>query len=288
MDVAKTLTIQDFFKRFPDDDACLAHLMKLRFGEVIECPKCKKTGKFHRIRRHPAYECAWCGFEIFPMVGTIFHRTHTPLAKWFYAMYLFTTTRHGVPAKELQRQLGVSYPTAFRMAHLIRDYMAQVDGDNGLSGHVEIDETFVGGKRSGGGHKRTMANKTIVFGMVQRGGDVMTQIVNNTLKTTLERIIVRNVERNSEVSTDDHGAYRDLKWAGYRHGSVNHSMDEWVRGKTHTNTIEGFWSQIKRSIKGTHVHVSRKYLNKYLGEFEFRYNMRKSPTLMFDRLLSAF
>lgn len=285
--MANTLTIQDFFKRFPTDEACLGHLFKLRFGENFGCPKCGGIGKFRKLSKHPAYTCN-CGHHIHPMEGTIFRDSHTPLAKWFYAIYLFTTTRHGVPAKELQRQLGVSYPTAFRMAHLIRQHMAGVDGDDGLSGHVEIDETFVGGKRSGGGRKRTMANKTVVFGMLERHGDVMTQIVANRETNTLERIIVRNVTPGSEVSTDDHGAYRDLKYAGYRHGAVNHSKKEYVRGKTHTNSLEGFWSMLKRSIRGTHVHVSSKHLAKYLGEFEFRYNLRYSPELMFLRLVESF
>ena len=142
-------TIQDFFKQFPDDDACLDYLMQLRHGETIDCPKCAKHGKFARIRKQKAYSCPWCGHHIHPMVGTPFHKSHTPLQKWFYAMYLFTTTRHGVPAKELQRQLGVSYPTAFRMAHLIREYMGSVDGDPPLTDHVEVDETYISGKRHG-------------------------------------------------------------------------------------------------------------------------------------------
>jgi transposase-like protein len=143
------LTIQDFFKQFPDDDACLDYLMKLRHGDVIDCPKCGKTGRFARIRKMPAYSCQWCGHHIHPMVGTPFHKSHTPLQKWFYAMYLFCTTRHGVPAKELQRQLGVSYPTAYRLAMEIRKYMGLVDGEPPLTGHVEVDETYVGGKRPG-------------------------------------------------------------------------------------------------------------------------------------------
>jgi transposase-like protein len=286
--MTNTLTINEFFKRFPDDSACLEHLMRLRFGNAIECPKCKKTGKFHRIARHPAYECAWCGFEIFPMVGTIFNKTHTPLAKWFYAIYLFTTPRHGVPAKELERQLGVSYPTAFRMAHLIRDYMADVDGDDALKGHVEADETYVGGRNTGHGKARRYENKSIVFGIVERGGKVMTKVISNTSRRTLERLIRANVVSRSTISTDEAGGYRGLGRFTYKHGSVNHSIEQWVDGIHHTNTIEGFWSQIKRSIRGTHVHVSRKYLAKYLGEFEYRYNMRKVPWLMFNRLISAF
>ena len=169
----KTFTIRDFFKRFPDDNACLDHLMKLRYGDSLDCPKCSKHGHFTRIRKMPAYACPWCGHHIHPMAGTPFEATRTPLQSWFYAMYLFTTTRHGVPAKELQRQLGITYKTAWRMGHEIRKYMAKIDGDDGLSGHVEIDETYVGGKRPGK-RGRGAAGKTIVLGMVERDGDIMT------------------------------------------------------------------------------------------------------------------
>lgn len=285
--MAKVLTIQDFFKRFPDDEACLDHLMKQRFGTDFGCPKCGEIGKFRKLAKHPAYTCN-CGHHIHPMHGTIFQDTHTPLAKWFYAMYLFTTTRHGVPAKELQRQLGVSYPTAFRMAHLIRQHMAKVDGDDGLSGHVEVDETYVGGRRKGGKRGRGAPGKTIVMGMLERAGDVVTRVVPNVRRATLEAHIFENVHKGTTISTDELKSYGRLARRGYSHGTVNHSAEQWVDGIHHTNGLEGFWSQVKRSIRGTHVHVSGKHLAKYLGEFEFRYNMRKTPCLMFDRLLAAF
>lgn len=144
--MAKQFTVTDFFKRFPDDDSCLNHLMSIRYGFELDCPKCSRHGKLSRIKKQPAYQCAWCGHHIHPMAGTSFERSRTPLQKWFYAMYLFTTSRHGVPAKELQRQLGVTYKCAWRMGHEIRKYMADTDGDPGPSGHVEIDETYVGGK----------------------------------------------------------------------------------------------------------------------------------------------
>jgi transposase len=141
------VTVQEFFAMFPDDDACLAHLMLLRYGDTITCPKCEKEGRFARIRQTLAYSCPWCGNHLHPMVGTPFEDSHMPLQKWFYAMYLFSASRHGVPAKELQRQLGVSYPTAWRIAHEIRKYMAKVDGDPPLSGHLETDQTMIGGRR---------------------------------------------------------------------------------------------------------------------------------------------
>jgi transposase-like protein/predicted RNA-binding Zn-ribbon protein involved in translation (DUF1610 family) len=282
----KTLTIQDFFKRFPTDEACLEHLFKLRFGEEFGCPKCGEIDKFRKLAKHPAYTCN-CGHHVHPMEGTMFKDSHTPLVKWFYAIYLFTTTRHGVPAKELQRQLGVSYPTAFRMAHLIRQHMAAVDGDPPLSGHVEVDETWVGGKHKGGA-RDAKANKTVVFGMLQRDGDVMTRIVPDAKRASLQPHIQENITTGATISSDQWHSYKNLGALGYKHGAVDHSAKQYVDGIHHTNSIEGFWSQLKRSIRGTHVHVSAKHLAKYLGEFEFRYNLRKSPSLMFDLLVAAF
>lgn len=284
--MAKGLTINDFFKRFPNDEACLKHLMDLRFGADFPCPKCGEIGKFRKLAKHPAYTCN-CGHHIHPMEGTFFKDTHTPLAKWFYAIYLFTTTRHGVPAKELQRQLGVSYPTAFRMAHLIREHMARVDGDPPLSGHVEVDETYLGGKSKGKGRIGTRG-KTAVFGIVERDGRVMTRVVPNVRMTTLEGVIRNYVAQGSRISSDEQQAYNDLKHLGYDHQTVNHSEKEYVRGDVHTNTLEGVWSHIKRSIRGTHIGVSAKHLPKYLGEFEFRYNLRHAPELMFARLMASF
>ncbi|MDP3722783.1 MAG: IS1595 family transposase [Candidatus Omnitrophota bacterium] len=282
-----TMTVQDFFRRFPTDDACLAHLMRFRYGESLECPRCKQAGKFHRIKKIPAYECQWCGYHIHPMVGTPFEDSHTALQKWFYAMYLFTTSRHGVPAKELQRQLGVTYKTAWRIGHEIRKYMAEIDGDDRLSGHVEADETMIGGRRSGK-RGRGAAGKTIVFGMLQRKGDIMTRVVPDATRNTLHGIIEQHVAKQSTISTDELTSYKTLDAKGYAHGTVEHGTKEYVRGIHHVNSVEGFWSQIKRSIKGTHIHVSKQHLAKYLGEFEFRYNLRATPSLMFDRLVMGF
>ncbi len=285
--MAKTLTVQEFFKRFPDDNACLAHLFQIRFGDAAHCPKCGEVGKLRRLARIPAYTCN-CGHHIHPMQGTPFERSHTPLQKWFYAMYLFTTSRHGVPAKELQRQLGVTYKTAWRMGHEIRKYMAKIDGDTPLDGHVEVDETYIGGKRRGNNRGRSLESRAVVFGMVERGGNLMTRVVANAQRGTLERHILENIRLGSTVSSDEWAAYRHLAKRGYRHGMVRHSAEQWVDGIHHTNSLEGFWSQLKRSIRGTHIHVSAKHLAKYLGEFEFRYNMRKTPEFMIARLLLSF
>jgi len=282
--MSKPISIQEFMQMFPDDDACLEHLFEVRYGANFACTRCGEIGKFHKLSKMPAYTCQ-CGDHIHPMVGTPFYNSHTPLQKWFYAIYLFTTTRHGVPAKELQRQLSVNYKTAWRMGHKIREYLGLVDGDVPLSGHIEADETIIGGKRSGGKRGRGAPGKTVVFGMLERQGDVMTKIVENVRRATLEPHILANVKNGSTVSTDELKSYAKLTRHGYTHGVVNHGAEEWVKGIHHTQGIEGFWSIVKRSIRGTHVHVSRKHLAKYLAEFEFRWNLRDDPASMFPILL---
>ena len=287
--MAKQPTVHDFLAAFSDDDSCLEHLMRFRFGNPLECPKCGNYGTFAKLKKLPAYSCPTCGHHIHPMVGTPFERSHTPLHKWFYAMYLFTTSRHGVPAKELQRQLGVTYKTAWRMGHELRKYMGFVDGDPPLSGNVEIDETYIGGRRKGGKRGRGAPGKTTVLGMLQRDGDVMAHVVPNVRRATLEPSIRKNVAPRSNVFTDELKSYDALREAGYDHFRVNHSTGEYAWGGIiHVNTIEGYWSRLKNSIRGTHVHVSAKHLPKYLGEFEFRFNLRKAPHLMFGALLAGF
>src|SRR3984893_763762 len=282
--MSKPVSIQEFMQMFPDDDACLEHLFKVRYGANFVCTRCGEIGKFHKLSKMPSYTCQ-CGDHIHPMVGTPFYNSHTPLQKWFYAMYLITTTRHGVPAKELQRQLSVNYKTAWRMGHEIRKYLGFVDGDAPLSGHIEADETMIGGKRSSGKRGRGAPGKTVVFGMLEREGGVMTKIVENVRRATLEPHILANVKKGSTVSTDELKSYAKLARRGYEHGTVNHGAEEWVKGIHHTQGIEGFWSILKRSIHGTHIHVSRKHLAKYLAEFEFRWNLRDDPASMFPLLL---
>lgn len=283
-----TYNVLKFMKQFPDDSTCLEHLFITRFGEVSEasCPKCGEVGKIKRLKKLPAYTCN-CGHHIHPMKDTPFQCSTTPLQKWFYAMYLFTTPRHGVPAKELQRQLGVTYKTAWRIGHEIRKYMGIINGDNSLSGTVEANETYVGGKRKGK-RGRDASGNIVVFGMLDRDGDVMTKIVPNAKRDMLQGHIVESVVEGTEMQTDEWPAYRGLDRLGYTHKTVERGAGEYVRESVHVNAIEGFWSQIKRSIRGTHIHVSGKHMSKYLGELEYPYNMQKSPELMFSRLLASF
>ena len=284
--MAKVFTIQDFFSRFPTDAACLDHLMKVRFGETQTCSKCGKHGRFARLAKVPAYSCPWCGHHIHPMVGTPFAKSSTPLQKWFYAMYMFTTTRNGVAAKELQRQLGVTYKTAWRIGHELRKYMGFVDGDRTLGGLggpiVEVDKTFIGGYDRMG-----QDDKKVVLGIIERGGEVLTRhIASRQIKHVLPHIEAW-VKMGSRVMTDKAKVF-ELFQEGYTHESVDYRAKEYVRGPVHTNTIEAFWAALKRGINGTHIWVSAKHLQKYLWEFEFRHNLRREPHLMFDLLLVAF
>ena len=282
-------TFYEFQQQFPDDEACLHHLLVTRYGGTeLDCPKCGAFAKFYRMTKERGYVCQHCGHHLHPTAGTFMHRTRLPLHKWFYAMFLFSTTRHGVAAKELERQLDVSYPTAWRMAHEIRKHMADADGEWPLDGDVEADETYVGGRTTGGKRGRGAPNKTIVFGMLDRDGDVMANVVPNVRKRTLQAFIAENVEPGSTVHTDELKSYGGLAKIGYAHRTVNHGAGEYVRGSCHVNGIEGFWARVKLSIRGTHVHVSGKHLQKYVKEFEYRYNRRKRPDAIFGDLVAHF
>jgi transposase-like protein/predicted RNA-binding Zn-ribbon protein involved in translation (DUF1610 family) len=282
-------TLKQFQTEYPDDATCLDKILEIQHGgHEFDCPGCGVASRFHRIAKRRAYACQHCGHHIYPCVGTPFEKSRTPLTDWFFAMYLMTSTRHGVAAKELQRQIGCTYKTAWRMAHELRKLMASADHNGPLSGWVEADETYIGGRQRGHRAKND-SNKTIVFGMVERDGHVRAGPIPDVRKPTLQRAILTNVQRGSILITDELRSYDTLRKDGpYQHYRVNHSAGEYVWETIHTNTIEGYWSRLKTSIRGTHVHVSGKHLWKYVSEFSFRYNMRKAPELMFDRLVSAF
>lgn len=288
--MSKAPTLRQFMDRFPTEDSCLDHLMRVRFGDRHDCGGCGKSAHFYRVAKRRSYACEYCGHQVYPTAGTPFDRTRTPLRDWFFVMFLFCTSRHGVAAKEVERQLGVTYKTAWRMCHQIREYMGQVDGNGPLGGftkHVEVDEALIGGAATA--EEGRMSNKSVVIGLAERGGKVMTKVVPNQRRATLLPVIKENVKRHSIVHTDEAGAYLTVNAEGYFHMSVNHGRGEYVSAQgSSVNTIEGFWSQLKRGINGTHIHVSRQHLPKYLGEFEFRWNMRQTPHLMLDRLLVSF
>src|SRR5581483_7884623 len=279
------LTVREFFARFPDDDACVEHVMEVRFGLRHTCRACGTESTFHKLANRRAYSCANCGDHMYPCAGTIFQDSRTPLQIWFYAIYLFVVTRHGVSGKELQRTLGVTYKTAWRMGQQIRQLMDKADVFQALRGHVEMDEAYIGGKRPKS--KWGGAGKTIVFGMKQRGGRTVAEVVSDASMPTLKKVVLETVEPGSKVSTDEWKSYGLLNKYGYQHETLNHRAYEYVRGEHHTNGIESFWRMFKASVRATHIHVSPKYMNRYLREFTFRANHREKQNAMFDLLVAA-
>lgn len=287
--------VREFFARFPDDDACLDHIMNVRFGGTrFDCPSCGVANStFHRLANRRAFSCASCGHHVYPTAGTILHDTRTPLVSWFYAIYLFTTTRHGVSGKELQRQLGVTYKTAWRMGQQIRQLTEKADFTALPQGHVDADEAYIGGKRSGGKRGRGAPGKVIVMGMKERGGPIVTTIIPDVKKATLRAVVNDGVEKGSVVSTDELMSYGLLTGDGYTHGTVKHGAKEYAyydykQDVTHhVNHVESFWKLFKASIRSTHIHVSEKYMARYLSELTFRQNHRARVNGMFDLLVGA-
>jgi transposase len=280
-------TFAQFKAEYPDDAACLLAILKRRYPTIEACPHCGVVGTLTRIEGRRAFACKE-GCHIYPCAGTVFEHSSTTLTKWFHAMYLMTATRNGVAAKELERQLGVTYKCAWRMGHQLRELMAARDKANTppiMTGHVEIDEAYIGGYRKGK-HMAPGANKTVVMGMLQRDSHVKGQVIPDNKKATLLPVIFANVQVGTTVSTDHLQAYKKLGRHGYKHGSVNHEIEQWVDGIHHTNRIEGFWSHLKNGIRSTHIHVSPQHLQKYVNEFACRYNNRHEPAEMFKRVLA--
>ena len=284
----KSPTVRQFMDRFPTDDSCLEHLMRTRYGASHECWKCHREARYYRVKARRCYECEHCGHQVYPTAGTPFERTRTSLKDWFFVMFLFCASRNGVSAKEVQRQIGVTYKTAWRMCHEIRIYMGYVDGDAPLGGGpdggvVEMDKTFIGGV-----DKKGHDDKSVVFGMLERGGEVVTRHIADRTARYVHPQVLEHVAPGAKVASDTASVFRPLNEFGYRHLMVNHSTGEYVRGDVHTNGIEGFWSLVKRGINGTYIWVSSKHLQSYLWEFEFRHNLRRTPHLMFELLLRSF
>lgn len=287
-----TTTLFEFDQRFPDDAACLDELVRMLYPDGIHCPTCGRVTKHHRMKARPAYTCQFCGHMEYPMAGTIFEGSSTSLKLWFYGMYLMTSTRGGISAKQLERELGVSYPTAWRMFNKIRSLMEQPDV---LEGTVEMDEAYWGGKekwkhasnRSG---RRGPGGKTPVLGMAQRGtsgkrGKVIAKVANAADIADPTPHVMAKVLPRSAVYTDEAGNYQPLRGRGYFHERVNHRQKVYVSGTVHTNTIEGFWATVKRGIGGTYHSVSTKHLQSYLDEYAWRYNNRDADDGMFTALL---
>lgn len=276
-------TIQNFQSEFPDEEACLEWLKDRRWPDGIPCEKCGEVTKHHLMKNRRSYSCQECGHHVHPTAGTIFENTRTDLTLWFYAIYLMAQTRGGISAKQVEREIGVTYKTAWRMCKLIRSKL--YPDDEKVDGEVEVDETYMGGSRSGGKRGRGAEGKDPVAGLAEREGDVRVKVVDNVKAATLIPFVTRHVKPGATVYTDELYSYNRLPEKGYRHRRIRHSDGVYVQGDVHTNTVEGFWSNTKRGISGVYHHVSAKYLQSYLDEYAFRYNHRKSQTPMFRLFL---
>jgi transposase len=294
-------TLLDFMREYPDDNACLEHLWRARYspdGETGYCPKCECERAFKRYTfatRRQSWTCTGCGHHIHPTAGTIFEKSSTSLQLWFYAIYLITSTRCGISAKQLERELGIKYKTAWRMFNKIRTYLMADDGEP-LSGHVEADETLLGGRIRNDARRKREAlgwspkrwdceHKTMVFALVERDGRVRARVIPNSSGPTLCAVVQENIEPGSTLYTDEWGGYRTLGDA-YDHRTIRHRDRIYVDGTTHTQTVEGFFALSKHAIRGVHHGVSTRWLQGYLNEYAWRYNHRGHRNTMFRDLLS--
>jgi len=296
-------SLMEFMKLYPDDAACLDRLWRKRFapdGHHARCPKCERTRKFHRTKTRASYTCDSCGHHIHPMKGTIFEKSSTSLHLWFYAAYLMTSTRCGISAKQLEREIGVSYKTAHRMRKKIRtELMSDADAEP-LSGDVEIDETAWGGKprkrhgvspymasgprrfAEGRAHAKT---KQTVLGMVERGGRIRFRVIASRHGAVLSNAVIANVNPNSLIITDDWASYKPLSRRYIDHQVINHSDGIYVRGSVYTNTIEGAFGNMKTGMRGVYKKVSPHYLQSYVDEYAWRHNAKRNDEPLFEQLL---
>ena len=281
MSKTKPYTLADFMAQFPDDDACLEFLFKQRYANIKYCPKCGVVAaKFYRVNSQRCYACMHCRHQLFPMAGTIFHRSTTSLRTWFIAIFLLSNSRNGIAGVELERILGVTHKCAWRIAKQIRSAMKQ-DTD-WLSGICEADEAYWGGSRRS---SNRFKNKTPMLGVLERGGRIRVKVLaDHATSYEVAQFLGGTVKAGSTLNTDESKLY-DRIVKVYDRVMVKHSNYEFVRGDVFTNGLEGFWGRIKPSLKGTHRSVSRRYLQLYVDEHVWRYNRRGQ--VLFPLLLEA-
>jgi transposase len=284
-------TLKDFQRQYPDDATCLEWLRNYLYPEGIYCTKCEATTKHHRVKSRPSYSCDHCGHHVHPTAGTIFHKSPTPLTTWFYAIYLMAQTRCGISAKQIQRETGVTYKTAWRMFKQIRTMLDERESGQlggGGKGGVEMDETYYGGRGKSYPGRASASDKfakTPVVGMVERKGRVRAFVAQDTKADTLVGLVREHIVPRSLVFTDDYAPYDGLGVRGYHHRRIRHNERIYVSGDTHTQTIDGFWSLIKNGLRGVYHSVGRHYLQSYLNEYSFRYNRRFDEQPMFMSFL---
>jgi transposase len=289
------MTFAEFLRRFPDNDACLEHLKERFYPAGTSCPNCEKPSKFHRIKGRSAYACQYCRHQVYPTAGTIFHKSTTSLQLWFWAIYLIGSSKCGISAKQLGREIGVTYKTAHRMLKNIRTLLAQDGGP--LSGDVEVDETFMSGKlreserrqrAKAGIHKNTPAYQhkgKMVVAAVERGGRVRATVAPDRKQPTLHATIREFVLPESMIFTDEWALYGGIGKEYKGHKRVRHKARIYVEDDAGTQNVESFFALFKNSVRGAHHNISAKYLPNYLDEYCFRWNRRKSEDSLFWSVL---
>ena len=283
--VDRKMTLPRLMVDYDTDAECRAALEELRWPDGVCCLRCGSLS-ISRIKTRKQYDCNDCRYRFSVTTGTILNDSHLALPKWFMAVLLMCEAKKGISANQMKRTLGVAYKTAWYLCHRIREAMTDVRPAR-LTGTVEVDETYVGGKRHGMG-RGYVGNKAMVVGAVQRGGKVRMKVEKRDDKATLHGFVANHVSPNVEnIYTDENPSYKGLDndpGDTSLHQTVNHSAKEYVRGDVHTNSIEGAFGLFKRGVTGSFHHVSHKHLDRYLDEFEFRYNNRKNPCLFRETL----
>ena len=281
----KKMNLSTLMVDFDTDSECRTMLEDLRWPQGVRCVKCN-SDHITLIRTRKQYACSACKHRFSVTTGTLFNDTHLALPKWFMAVLLMVEAKKGMSARQMQRTLGVAKKTAWYLCHRIREAMAELEREK-LTGRVEVDETYIGGKRQGHGRGRGnyLANKTMVLAALQRGGEVRFSTGPVNTKKVLHGFVKSTVDDDAtHIYTDDWPGYNDVGDEDTQHESVNHSHNEWVRGDVHTNTVEGAFGLLKRSIVGSFHQISTKHIDRYLTEAEFKYNNRKNPYLFRDTL----
>jgi hypothetical protein len=281
MSRASKYGIRELRRDFPTNKACLGFIFDAHHSRRCGC-----GGVFSLRKGRSSFRCGRCRKEVAPQKGTIFEKTKTPLTLWFHALMMFSNAKSGLSAKELERNLAITYKCAWRMLSVIRSSLRQ--GLERLSGVVEADLAYLGGrKRSGKAHKHqseAILSKPLAMGAIERGGRVRAQTVAGTGGISTRSFILSHVEPGSSLFTDKHGSFKALRDI-YRMRYVNHSKKEYARGTVHVNTVESFWSHVKRSTRGTFKSVSKEHLQSYLDAFAFHYNNAGRDRQRFETLL---
>lgn len=277
--------VRDLERDFPSDEACLNFIF-----EALHSKKCSCGGTYKLIKGRKQYQCGSCRFQIAPTSGTIFQKSDTPLRLWFMAIYLFSNAKSGLSAKQLERDLNVTYKTAWRILTLIRQSLKQ--STEKLTGDIEMDETYLGGKGNAGHDNKNlsavMRKKSVIIGAKERHGILRAKVTPNAQAKTIGAFIDENLDitKTKRLITDESNRYGRVALGFDRH-MVKHKIKEYVRGDIHVNSMEGFWGHVKRSVQGTHKVISRKYLPFYLDGFVFHYNNRRNDRERFSSLLGA-